>query len=305
MVRGKTRCAIFPTLQASGLVPAGLDTVGYPVPWVGIVMAPKPHLKACGIATNLSSFGLWIQRQAYRRLVKQSNCIRIGSFDPLFAQWINHPKIVYCPDPVNIVSTSKSNSLVSDTVKPVVLVAGSIDQRKKVCQLAEVLEQVSQSTPLHLVIAGKPCDSMESRLAGSSAIAALKQTNSVDLILRRLTDAEVDQLFQRADIIWSGNLRAHGSSGAVVRAGMHSKPVVTMQNSILGNWMESAGGGPVVDMNSASDLREIFGKLTGSLEFRQSLGHKNFQLFGQNTEEKYCDLLLSPVQRLNSVSSTP
>lgn len=295
-IQETTRNAIFPTLQASGLLPAGLSQAGFPVPWVGIVMAPGAHLRAHGIKTHHSALELFIQSRAYRGLVRQKNCLGIGSFDPLFADWINEPNVVYCPDPVRIASSDAVDELVTDTDRPVILIAGSIDKRKKVCELAEVLEQVSRDHPLHLVIAGKPNDEIRSDLEKSPAIKTLQKTNSIDLILRRLSDSEIDYLFQRADIVWSGNLRAYGSSGAVVRAGMHGKPVVTMHNSVLGNWMQSVNGGPVADLTSPNELRKIFKKLVSDTAFRDSLGHQNYQLFGENTEQKYCEVLLGPLK---------
>ena len=106
----------------------------------------------------------------------------------------------------------------------------------------------------------------------------------------------MDFLFQRADIVWSGNLRTYGSSGAVVRAGMHGKPVVTMHKSVLGNWMQSVNGGPVVDLTSPSELLKVFKRLVSDADFRDSLGRQNFQLFGENTEQKYCEILLGPLK---------
>lgn len=296
LIQNTTRCVIFPTLQAAGLIPAGLSQKGFPVPWVGVVMAPGPHLRAHGIDTHHSALELWVQRRSYRGLVKQPNCLGIGSFDPLFVQWINQPNVTYCPDPVSIVCSAQVDGLIADTDKPVILIAGSIDERKKVCELAEILEQVSRDHPLHLMIAGKPTDKIRPKLENSPAIVALQRTNSVDLILRRLSDSEMDFLFQRADIVWSGNLRTYGSSGAVVRAGMHGKPVVTMHKSVLGNWMQSVNGGPVVDLTSPSELLKVFKRLVSDADFRDSLGRQNFQLFGENTEQKYCEILLGPLK---------
>ena len=98
--RNRTQWAIFPTLQASGLIPAGLNRNGFPIPWVGIVMAPGAHLREHSIKTHHSAIELRVQRKSYRGIVKQTNCIKIGSFDPLFAEWMNDSKVVYCPDPV-------------------------------------------------------------------------------------------------------------------------------------------------------------------------------------------------------------
>ena len=291
----KTDYAIFPTLQASGLLPAGLSKSGFPVPWVGVVMAPGAHLRHHGIDTHHSATELWIQRKAYRGLAKQSNCMGISSFDPLFADWMNDPKVVYCPDPVRIADSSDTQNLVSSTDRPVILVAGSIDRRKKICELVDVLARVNRTQPLHLVIAGKPSDEMRPKLENSSALNELKESKSVDLILRRLSDSEMDALFQRADIVWSGNLRAYGSSGAVVRAGMHRKPVVTMQNSVLGNWMKSVDGGPVADLSSPDALASIFEKLVSDRVLRENLGSQNYSLFSDNTDSKYCEVLLRPL----------
>jgi len=294
--RNETSCAIFPTLQASGLLPAGLSKAGFPLPWVGIVMAPGAHLREHGIKTHHSSMELWIQQRSYRRLAKQKNCVRIGSFDPLFAEWIKQPTVVYCPDPVRIAPSDNVDELVGKTDKPVVLIAGSIDKRKKVCELAQVLAEVNRTAPLRLVIAGKPNDQIRSKLDSSPALQELRQSDSLDLILRRLSDSEMDYLFQRADIVWSGNLRAYGSSGAVVRAGMHGKPVVTMQNSVLGNWMDSVDGGPVADLGSPTALKAIFQKLVADKAFRETTGRKNYDLFSDNTEQKYCEVLLGPLK---------
>lgn len=289
-------CAIFPTLQGSGLIPAGLSANGFPVPWVGVVMAPGAHLRDHGIETHHSAMELRIQRRAYRRLVKQANCVQVGSFDPLFADWMNEPNVVYCPDPVNITCSDNVHDLVSHTGKPMVLIAGSIDKRKKACELADVLASINRSAPLHLVIAGKPNDDIRTKLESSPALKELQQSNSLDLILRRTSDAEMDYLFKRADIVWSGNTRAYGSSGAIVRAGMHGKPVVTMNKSVMGNWMESVSGGPAVDLNSNLELTKVFRKLVSDRELRETIGRKNYELFKENTEQKYCEVLLGPLK---------
>ena len=300
--QAQIQCAIFPTLQASGLLPAGMSKSGFCVPWVGIVMAPGGHLREHAIKTHHSPMELWVQRRAYRRLVKQPNCRRIGSFDPLFADWMNEPNVVYCPDPVSISQDEDTDPLVTATDKPVILVAGSIDKRKKVCELADVLATVNRTDPLHLVIAGKPNDEIRHQLENSSALKELQKTKSLDLILRRLSDPEIDYLFQRADIVWSGNLRAYGSSGAVVRAGMHGKPVVTMQNSVLGNWMQQTGGGPVADLTSPKALKKLFQKLVSDKTFRETTGRNNYALFADNTEQKYCKVLLGPLELSNAAS---
>ena len=295
---------VFPTLQACGALPLGLALRGYCRPWVGLLMSPAPHLKKLGITTHHSRIELLVQYVAYRRLTKQNNCKRLACFDPYFVEWSNNEKTVYCPDPVEIASDYASVGSdvfeLASVRQPILAVVGTIDKRKKIAELARVVNELP-GKPIHLVVAGKLKSEAESDIQ-CQAMRELIDAGNVTTILRWLSDTEKDYVFHTSSIVWSGNIRNYGSSGAIVQAGMHSKPVIAMAGSMMGNWLRSCGGGPSIDMTDRSQLEQEL-KLLLNEEYRKRLGAKNNEVFSKNHRDVFSDILLEPFLDLTELGS--
>lgn len=289
--------AVFPTLQQTGLIPAGLSRSGFPVPWVGVVMAPAPHLDVYAIKTHHSKFEKKIQAVAYHRLKNFSKCIKINSFDPLFANWMADSKVQYCPDPAlaPISSSDPPQALgfVERIQHPKLLVCGTLDKRKRIEFLAKILMQIEECTPFHLILAGKTHENIKEQLS-SESVEALRRQGRLSLINRRLDDVELSYLLGSAEVVWSGNFRRYGSSGTVVSAGVHGKPVLTTSGSVIGSMCSEHGGGPVIDLNSEEEVVRELTKLT-SKRYREQLGVANKALFSNNTVENYTRTILDPI----------
>ena len=284
---------IFPTLQSAGGIPLGIAGKGYPWAWSGVVMAPAAHLREYSIESLHSSLEITLQKIAYKRMIKHSNCLRISSFDYLFVEWIKNTKVVQSPDPVEVFSrydtVGKDLLRIKQEKKPIIGVIGTIDKRKNIGILASVINAM-QGCPFHLLIAGNVKDSDE---ISSSAIRHLVANNLATIISRRLSDEELDFSFYHSDVIWSGNLRTYGSSGAVVRGSAHSKPVITMAGSVMGNVLAKNNGGPVINMGSESSIHDTLSELLNGAS-RQRLGMANSRVFPNNDWQEYAKTVFEP-----------
>lgn len=288
------RGVVFPTLQAAGGIPLGIIGKGYPHPWTGVVMAPAAHLRDYAISSAHHSIEILLQKFAYRRMIKHSNCLRISSFDSLFADWIDSHKVVASPDPVELftdydsITPELTNINISNDI--LIVVVGTIDKRKNIAKLANALTSLPHNR-YHLLIAGSLKDKQEIQ---SPAIKSLIEKNKATVITRRLGDRELDYCFHRADVVWSGNLRTYGSSGAVVRGGAHEKPVITMSGSVMGHVLKSAGGGPIINMSSEADITQILLTLEDP-DSRKKYGLANKSLFSDNHWQDYAKTVLEPL----------
>ena len=294
LARQHPHCGIiFPTLQATGGVVVGLVPVGYQRPWSGVLMAPAPHLRDYSISSLHSNLEIKLQKVAYTAMTRQKNCLSIASFDPLFADWMKNDKVCYCPDPVelhtNYNSIGDEFRSVNKNDRLLIIVAGTLDKRKQVQRLAKILCEAELGT-YHLLIAGKVKEPKE---VSGSYIDELRSQKRVTIIDRRLTDVEIDYCFHFADVVWSGNTRTYGSSGAIVRACVHKKPVVTMAGSVMAQILIRKDGGPVVNMSEDNDIEKALIELECSNK-RRELGLMNFETFSENTPEKYAKTVFSP-----------
>lgn len=285
---------IFPTLQATGALPLGFAQKGFPCNWSGVVMAPAAHLRSFSIDSPHRKIELFMQKIAYRRIARQSRCLRVASFDHLFVSWMNSKKIVNSPDPV--VLYSKYLSLGPEfkrfdfQSKAVIAVVGTIDKRKQIQLLSSVLNSMPKNS-YHLLIAGKVKN--KEQLEGKD-VEELAKAGQLTIVPRRLSDEEVDYCFHIADVVWSGNTRTYGSSGAVVRGGAHAKPVITMHGSVMGSMLEAVEGGPVVDMSSEKDVMNSLMHLVSEQE-RQLYGKRNYEVFKDNSADRYAEIVFAPL----------
>ena len=288
------RGIVFPTLQATGAIPLGLFGSGYCHSWSGVLMAPAAHLRNYSIDSHHSKLELAIQKFAYMRMIRDNKCMRLSSFDVLFSDWMGSSKVVSCPDPVELKSNyeliGKEFLDLEITNKVLVVVAGTIDKRKKIPRLARAILSLD-SESFHLLVVGSVKDLNQIE---SEEFKKLLITNKATVITRRLSDTEIDFSFSIADVLWSGNDRTYGSSGAVVRGGAHGKPVITMYGSVMSEMMRAAGGGPIIDMTSETEITAVL-KMLESEDVRKKYGESNKSIFGDNTTQKYAATVLAPL----------
>ena len=295
-LQSKNQLTFFPTLQQSGAIPLGLTGKNYPAPWAGIIMAPAAHLSSINVQSHHKQLEIFLQGVAYKRMVKQNHCVSLASLDPFFVRWIENEKVIYCPDPVELYddysTIGREFKQINQSEEITIVVVGTIDRRKQVARLAEIINSID-GNKYHLIVAGSVRPNALKEV-NSETVLKMIEAGKATTILRRLSDEELDYLFYISDIVWSGNTRTYGSSGTIVRGALHSKPVISMDGSMMGNWLEEKDGGPVLNMKNNDAVREELIRLQQP-EYRYNLGSKNNEIFRDNLPSNFAKTALEPL----------
>lgn len=169
-----------------------------------------------------------------------------------------------CPDPVDSSMNSISQMPTPQNEVPNVLFLGKHSARKGTYWAINALLKDWQ-TPLHIIVAG---DS-----SGDPRIASLKEQThprvTIDWLDRRLSEQEITECYQRADVVATPYQRYGGSSGIFNNSVALNKPLLVSDWGLLASRTRALNAGLTFTQDDEHDFRTKLHQMIESLPWQQ------------------------------------
>lgn len=272
------------------------------LPFGGISIRPRFHLREMGVAAPWSIRD-WIEKTAYRNLIRTQGLDRLFSIDPYLAPYFDSKKIVTVCDPSNILNVTPAHidfGFPTDAI--VLLTYGYLDSRKAIDRLMSAMLDSSLNPRLTLFLAGLQSADVSLLMTGDVAIKLREQGRLVE-VNRHFTDAEEAAAFLRADIVWNYYPHNYCSSGALVRAGQLSLPVIATREGLVGDIVSKLNMGITVPEDDDEGLVKALFRLGQDSLLRSELGRGGFEYFSKATAEAFGDKIIKNIINTITYSS--
>jgi glycosyltransferase involved in cell wall biosynthesis len=205
----------------------------------------------------------------------------------------------YLPDPAEPVDVrtrrqSRAALGISDG-QAAILVFGSIDERKGIDSLLAAVTGPEGMENYVVILAGKHSAAMQARLRAGPAA---EPTARKPLIVmdRVLSDAERDQVFSAADVVWVGYRNHAYMSGVLVLAGRAGLPVVGTSEGEIGRLIAEYRFGIAARIDRQA---EVISALRAMLDAgtRTAMGQRALSAFADHTVENFGASVLEVLER--------
>lgn len=268
----------------------------------GICMRPSFHIfKKMEVGIKKSFFES-IKESAFKCLLRRKFVGSIFSIDPMLVDYIKKKgyvggeKIEYFPDPVDYPVVKDRSSvrtklgISEDSL--VLLVYGAIDERKNIELLISAFHDESVSASWIILIVGKQTDKMRAFLANKNIF------NSVDrriiVVDDYVDEAQEQDFFTAADVVWSAYKAHYAMSGVLVKAGVYSKASICSDIGLIGYFArEYKVGIPV--RNDVSCIVDALKELEIPTR-RSTIGMQSYLIFKNYSWHNARDLILGSMR---------
>ena len=218
------------------------------------------------------------KRWLYRRMLRNPALRRVLSLDPYFVSYAAAeldvaPQIAALPDPIVQAPATTAPDECADDVRDAAAGAGALftlfgalTERKGVLQVLEALAQLPPDAGdgIRVVLAGKldPAIAQPVRSRVAALPAARASRDSLRIIDRYLTTAELAWLVRRSSVILAPYQRFVGSSGVLGWAAAERKPVIAQAYGLIGALVDDFGLGLAVDTTDPARIAQAMARLS-------------------------------------------
>lgn len=247
----------------------------------GILFRPSVHYGSLGpYAPTLRERMRDLRKEVlYRLMLRNGSVVSVLSLDPFFPAYAcrRYPhgdKVHSLADPCRTVAGIAPQST-PNTMPARISFAlfGELTKRKGLLVLLEALALLSPdaASRISLTIAGRIDPSLKPR-ARMLAAKAVRRTPQLMLRIedRRLTDDELESLVRTCDVVLAPYQRFVGSSGVLIWAAAHQKPVLTQDYGLLGHLVRSYRLGHTLDTCDPARLAHALSLIAAKPEIAQS-----------------------------------
>ncbi len=225
-----------------------------------------------------------ISKYLYLKLIKNKKVKYLLTQDELLYRYVRSKKLLYMPDPADLLISDYSKSFARhDLMIPgeaiVILVYGSISDRKGLDILIEALSNSESLNRIHVLIVGKQQKSIDNVLKSVKFNNLLK--NNRLHIINEFVDGKVQkQVFLSADIVWLGYRNFYFSSGVLSLAANTNNLILGTRDGVIGWYTKEKKLGEVFNVNDINSVTSAINKLST---------HENIELYKQEAEFDYFD----------------
>jgi glycosyltransferase involved in cell wall biosynthesis len=210
--------------------------------------------------------GLDTRRLLLRRLLRDPHLRLLFSLTALDARWRRirgTSKLRYLPDPGDLREPMDRDAARRDLGIPadalVILVYGTIDDRKGLVPLMEALECASAPSAVLLVV-GRQSAEIRNYVAAPRFTSTREQARLIE-VDQFVDDAMQGRAFAASDVVWLGYVGHSGMSGVLVLAGLARRAVIVTNAGELGRLAREHAFGPTVEAGDTeaivAALREV------------------------------------------------
>jgi len=231
----------------------------------GILFRPSVHYGRMGpYRPTLSERVRDLRKEIlYRLMLRNGSVASVLSLDPFFpayasAHYLRGDKVRSLADPFHAASgTAHQHSARANAARTHFTLFGELTERKGLLVLLEALSCLDAETAgrISVTIAGRIDPALKQR-AQTLAIELTRRLPGLVLRIedRRLPDTELDSLVQDSDVVLAPYQRFVGSSGVLIWAAKHRKPVITQNYGLLGHLVHRYQLGHTLDTRDHSLL---------------------------------------------------
>ena len=278
--------------------------------WSGICMRPSFHLPF--YETNVpNSFIKILKEKLFRYLLRTSQLKCLFTIDPLLFDFVkNNPrynksrKLFFLSDPadksifIDINKTKRQYGF--KKASKIILVYGFIDKRKGLFDLLDTLRINRSLTDWHVLIVGNQSEEVKKELLIEKWNSLMKEKRIFEV--SKFVNAKIEQeVFEIANVIWIAYESHEQMSGVLVRAGMHSKPVLAYNYGLIGWYVKHFNLGLCSKSKKVGDISKAL-KMLKTKNNRQRLGLNGFNLFAANTWSNFEKTLIFTRERAYEIS---
>ena len=279
-----------------------------PCPFSGIYFRPTFHY---GELKNSQSQeknqqSHWLEKLILSRILRHPKLKTLFCLDPIAVEYLHHQvqtstKVVYLPDPIEPFPSSDLSSLEIrerlgiEPNRKVFLLFGALTERKGVHQLLEAISSLPSQfcEEICLLFVGKLAIRIETQF--KTQIQAICQAKPVQILgnYEYISDSEIPQYFQVADLILAPYQHHVGMSGILLLAAAAEKPLLSSDYGLMGELVHRYELGLTVDSTQPSEIAQ------GLTQFMQSSGsnfcnpEKMRQFVGDNSAQKFSKIIFN------------
>ncbi len=286
----KLDCCFMLNLDRADLPLALLGSPFGKIPFSGFLMGRQFHSPKVGVKTQALRRRDKIAEPVFHRMLKIPSLKKVISVDETLVQYAQQEhlgeaeKVVHVPDATYInPGAFQGDARAELELAPTdvaLLVYGSLSMRKGVQEAIEGVRAAANPN-LKLIIAGKQDDEVRGLLARLPA--------GISFIERAgfLSAEEESLMFQACDVVWVGYRHWFGMSGVLLQAGALAKPVLAMDEGLVGFLVEKHNLGWTVDISSPSAVASVLGEVVAGVEERAVRGQNGYRYAEGRTPEAF------------------
>ncbi|MCC7486334.1 MAG: glycosyltransferase family 4 protein [Burkholderiales bacterium] len=282
--------AMIPYLEAVGVHNAAYWPAFGSVPWAAIPHGLRCHFRESGIKSPPRRVDA-LQALCFRRMLRQPGLHRVFAIDPYLARWANDPKVVFVPDPSPLPpqldrdECRRALALPADAF--VLLVYGAIDGRKCLDVLLPAAASIDPARRIVVVVAGTQDARVRDSVLRQEAAATLRAASLLVEFDRFVTNEEEARLFAACDAVWCYNRDTLGSSGVLIRAGQHARPVIVADAGLSGRVVGDERCGVVIGDARREDIAGAIVALRDDPRVREEMGRRAYARFREHVPETF------------------
>lgn len=239
----------------------GFDTGSVPVS--GMLMGRFFHYGPMGVPVPMGKFERLLTPIFFKNLLRRKDIRRIALIDPLLEEYIQrenldaHNKVKFVPDIGKLMIVPADQSLRPDlgigSEEFVLLSFGWLHPRKGIAELLGAMDHPSWPARARVLMVGSARP--EAKVLLESELGQ-KHIASGRLIVKEgfADDLMEGRSFATADAIWLGYRGHFTMSGVLVQACLAGKPVVSMNQGLIGWYTRRYGIGVEVDIDSSENI---------------------------------------------------
>jgi glycosyltransferase involved in cell wall biosynthesis len=272
-------------------------------PFCGMQMRVKFHHCQAGLRSSVP----WKEHVfavLFRRLARLKQLRLITVLDETLLEYYQNtdpavsaklrliPEIGFLSTQTNRVEARRTLGMTED--KRLLLVYGSIDERKGIERLLQAMANTRFPRNISVIIAGRFKDT-GLKLLENPTLQELRQAGRLDIMNRFIPASEEEILFRAADAVWLGYEGHHGSSGVLFQAAAAGVPLIACTTGLIGRWTRQYQIGETID---AGDPKRVMAALQQLFQdegrWHQFSTH-SLALAKQHTPQKFgeaiCDVI--------------
>lgn len=271
---------------------------------IAIVGSPFQNMPWCGISMRLSvgpaktngTAPLPMKWRMAKRILGSSALKTLFVINPsvqdAHLSWLSDEalsKLSYLPDPAEHagryarISARSALGISHDAI--LVLVFGSIDERKGIEPLLKTLLCQGSLENYVVILAGKHSVTIKNRLR-DAPYESLLSTGRLVLLDHFVTTDEQELVFAAADVVWVGYRNHIYMSGVLVLAGMAGLPVIGTANGEIGQLISRHSLGEVVNIDSPTDVTRAL-RVMLDANHRLQIGRRAEFVFKSHSVENF------------------
>jgi len=280
-------------------------------PWVGISMRTQFHLPKVGVIAD-KRLGAGVRSLLFGRLLRQASLKELLTIDPTLVHFARQrrarefTKVQYLPDPSETLapmSKSEARKFLGIPAEcKVILVYGSLSERKGIFQLIRAMSLPDCPKNVHVILAGAQDAGVKGFLE-SPAATSLVASKRLHLVPGYIPTSLVAQLVYASDAMWIGYIDFYTMSGVLVLASRHGLPSITSQQGIVGYLSRIHGCGVPVDPRSEDSIVEVLKRIGKGDPDLAYVAENAISTFSAHSHAEFYRIFANSVRSAESKSS--